>query len=48
MLKYVSAQRDPKNSRLFEIGRLLVRFDHVANLIANANNSVMRAAKNFA
>jgi len=45
MLKYVSAQRDPKNSRLFELGRLLLRFDHVANLIANANNSVMRAAE---
>jgi hypothetical protein len=27
---------------LFEIGRVLVGFDHVASLIVNANHSVMR------
>ena len=26
-----------KNSRLFELARVLVRFDHVARLIVNAN-----------
>jgi len=28
---------------LFEIALVLVRFDHVANIIVNANQSVMRA-----
>jgi hypothetical protein len=27
--------------RLFELARLLVRFDHVAHIIVNANHSIM-------
>jgi hypothetical protein len=30
-----------KNSPLFEIARVLVRFDHVASRIVNANHSIM-------
>jgi hypothetical protein len=30
-----------KNSPLFEITRVLVRFDHVTRCIVNANHSVM-------
>ena len=30
-----------KNSRFFEIAHLLVRFDHIACCIVNANHSVM-------
>jgi len=30
-----------KNSPLFELARVLVRFDHVARFIANANHSIM-------
>jgi hypothetical protein len=33
---------------LFEIARVLVRFDHVACFIVNANQSIMRAAVNTA
>jgi hypothetical protein len=29
-----------KTSRLFEIARVLVRFDHVANVIVNANHKI--------
>jgi hypothetical protein len=29
------------HSRLFEIAHVLVRFDHVARFIANANHSIM-------
>jgi hypothetical protein len=28
-------------SRLFEVARLLVRFNHVARIIVNANHSIM-------
>jgi hypothetical protein len=31
----------PLNSPLFEIARVLVRFDHVASRIVNANHSIM-------
>jgi hypothetical protein len=34
-----------KTSPLFEIALVLVRFDHVANVIGNADHSVMRAAE---
>ena len=30
--------------RLFEIARVLVRFDHVASVIVNANHGIMRTA----
>jgi hypothetical protein len=30
-----------KNSPLFEIARVLVRFDHVASVIVNANDGIM-------
>jgi hypothetical protein len=33
-----------KNSPLFEFARVLVRFDHVARFIVNANPTVMSAA----
>jgi hypothetical protein len=44
----VSAKRLPDGkpaSRLFELAGLLVRVDHVARLIVNANHSIMRAAE---
>jgi hypothetical protein len=34
-------QRDEKPSLLFELRRLLTRFDQVASRIVNANNSIM-------
>ena len=34
-------------SQLFEIARLLVRFNYVARFILNANHSLMRTAVNF-
>ncbi len=37
--------RVTKNLRLFELGRVLVRLDHVASFIVNANHSAMRAAE---
>ena len=33
-----------ENSRFFEIARVLVRLDHVASVIINADHSIMRAA----
>jgi len=33
------------NSPLFELAHLLVRFDHVARFIENANHRIMRAAE---
>jgi hypothetical protein len=30
-----------KNSRLFELARVLVRFDHVASVIVKANHGIM-------
>jgi hypothetical protein len=30
-----------ETSRLFELARVLVRFDHITNVIVNANHSVM-------
>jgi hypothetical protein len=30
-----------KNSRLFKLARVLVRFDHVARFIVNANHSII-------
>jgi hypothetical protein len=30
-----------KNSALFELARVLVRFDHVASFIENANHSIV-------
>ena len=33
------------NSRLFEIARVLVRFDYIARCIVNANHGVVRAAE---
>jgi hypothetical protein len=30
-----------KNSPLFELARVLVRLDHVASFIVNANHSIM-------
>jgi hypothetical protein len=35
-----SAQAAWQNSRLFEIARVLVRLDHVASGIVNANHSI--------
>jgi hypothetical protein len=32
---------DAQNSRLFELARMFVRFDHVARFIINANGSAM-------
>jgi hypothetical protein len=32
---------DKRRSPLFEIARLLVRFDHVASFIVNANHGIM-------
>jgi len=32
---------DQKNLPLFELARLLVRFDHIASLIVNANHTIM-------
>jgi len=37
---FYSAQQ-PKESTPFEIARVLVRLDHVARIIANANHSIM-------
>jgi hypothetical protein len=34
-----------KNSPLFEIARVLVRFNHVARFIVNANHSIMWAGR---
>jgi hypothetical protein len=34
-----------KNSPLLEIARLLVRFDHVASVIVNANHGIMGTAE---
>jgi hypothetical protein len=33
--------------RLFELARVLVRFDHVASFIVNANRGVMAAVRFF-
>ena len=33
------------NTPLFEVGRVLVRLDHIASFIVNANHSIMRAAE---
>jgi hypothetical protein len=42
---YWELRRDAsKNSRLFEVALVLVRFDHVARLIVNANHGIMLAA----
>jgi hypothetical protein len=30
-----------KNKRLFELARMLVRFDHVASFIVNADDSIV-------
>jgi hypothetical protein len=38
----MSARRaERKASPLFEIARVLVRFDHVASFVVNANHSIM-------
>jgi hypothetical protein len=37
----MDAQADLDTSRLFEIARVLVRFNHVASFIVNANHGVM-------
>jgi hypothetical protein len=37
---FYSAQQ-PKESTPFEIARLLVRLDHVASFIENANHNIM-------
>jgi hypothetical protein len=42
--KFEDAMEVTASSPLFEIAFVLVRFDHVASLIVNANHSVMRAA----
>jgi hypothetical protein len=34
-------------SRLFEIALVLVRFDHIASIIINANHSIVCAAEMF-
>ena len=34
-----------ETSPLFELARVLVRLDHVARFIVNANHSIMRAAE---
>ena len=34
-----------ETSPLFELARVLVRLDHVASFIVNANHSIMRAAE---
>jgi hypothetical protein len=34
-----------KNSPLFELALVLVRFDHVASRIVNANHGIMRTAE---
>jgi len=41
---HFSAKRDvntSKNSRLFEIAIVLLRFDHIASHIVNANHGIM-------
>jgi hypothetical protein len=35
-------------SLLYELAGVLVRFDHVARLIVNANDGIMYRLKNFA
>jgi hypothetical protein len=41
-MRYRRLQTDAsKNSQLFELATVLVRFDHVARFIINADNSVM-------
>jgi hypothetical protein len=42
--KFEDAMEVMANSPLPEIARLLVRFDHVARVIVNANHSIMRPA----
>jgi hypothetical protein len=42
--RHIGAGRDEKFLRLFEIACVLVRLDHVARFIVNANHSVMWAA----
>jgi hypothetical protein len=37
-----------KTSRLFELALVLVRLDHVASFIINADHGVMRTVKNLA
>ena len=39
----VSGLHAERSSSLFELARVLVRFDHVASIIVNANHSVIRA-----
>jgi hypothetical protein len=39
-----NARRDEKNLRFFEIARVLVRFDHAASRIVNANQ--LKQARN--
>ena len=36
-----AAQRGATRLSLFELARVLVRFDHVASFIINANHSIM-------
>jgi len=38
---HIGGGRDEKFLRLFEIARVLVRFDHIARCIVNANDSAM-------
>jgi hypothetical protein len=43
---YWELRRDAsKNSRLFEIARVLMRLDHVSRFIVNANHGIMAAVK---
>ena len=42
-----TSQLPPYSSPVFEITHVLVRFDHVARFIVNANHGVMRAAVEF-
>jgi hypothetical protein len=37
----VESKPEQRGSRLFEIARVLVRFDHVASVIVNANHCIM-------
>jgi hypothetical protein len=41
VVAWLLMQVDRDNSRLFEIARLLVRLDHVASDIVNANHCIM-------
>jgi hypothetical protein len=41
MSSYLSIPNRPYRLLLFEIALVLVRFDHIASVIVNANNSTM-------